>query len=80
VVYQAGDPQKGGEMKRVRCCKCGKILFAVNDDGLAVLPLGAILSKIDGVCECGRGFHYSVTDRLLERIIERYNQRTEVTG
>ena len=62
-------------MKQVRCCKCGKILFAVNDDGLAVLPLGAILSKIDGVCECGHGFHYSVTDRLLERIVERYNER-----
>ena len=60
--------------RSVRCCKCGKILFAVNDDGLAVLPLGAILSKIDGVCECGHGFHYSVTDRLLERIIERYQQ------
>ena len=64
-------------MSAVRCCKCGKILFAVNDDGL-ILYYTAIVRKIDGVCECGHGFHYSVTDRLLERIIERYNQRVEV--
>ena len=65
-------------MKNVYCEVCGRMLYRVNDDGLAVLPLGAIISKIDGMCECGHGFHYSVTDRLLERIIERYNERTEV--
>ncbi|NLI08134.1 MAG: hypothetical protein GX457_13740 [Thermotogaceae bacterium] len=53
-------------------------MYSVNDDGL-ILYYGVYVRNIDGVCECGHGFHYSVTDRLLERIIERYNQRTEVT-
>ena len=66
-------------MKIVRCDNCGKSLFAVNNDGLVMFD-NAHIRKIDGVCECGHGFHYSVTDRLLERIIERYNQRTEVMG
>ena len=64
-------------MKIVRCDNCGKSLFAVNNDGLVMFD-NAHIRNIDGVCECGHGFHYSVTDRLLERIIERYNQRVEV--
>lgn len=66
-------------MKVIRCENCGTLLFRVNDDGL-ILYLGTYVHKIDGACECGHGFHYSVTDRLLERIVERYNQRAEVTG
>lgn len=64
-------------MKTVKCESCGRVLFSVNDDGLVVLTYG-YARRIDGVCECGRGFHYSVTDRRLEQIIERYNQRLEV--
>ena len=60
-------------MKIIRCERCGKILFYVNDDGL-IQHNGGWVRQIDGVCECGHGFHYSVTDRLLERIIERYQQ------
>jgi hypothetical protein len=48
----------------------------VNDDGL-IQHNGGWVRQIDGVCECGHGFHYSVTDRLLERIIERYNEQRE---
>ena len=64
-------------MKIIRCERCGKILFYVNDDGTAAISRGVWVSKIDGVCECGHGFHYSVTDRLLKRIIERYNEYRE---
>lgn len=64
-------------MKTIRCEICGKPLYSVNDDGLVRLTCGYI-RKIDGICECGRGFHYSVTDRLLERIIERYNEHKAV--
>ena len=60
-------------MKNVYCEVCGRMLYRVNDAGL-LLYYTAIVRKIDGVCECGHGFHYSVTDRLLERIIERYQQ------
>jgi len=64
-------------MKIVTCEVCRQILFAVDDNGLILLT-HAFARNIDGVCECGHGFHYSVTDRLLERIIERYNQMVEV--
>jgi len=64
-------------MKVIRCEVCGSFLYSVNDDGL-IQHNGGTVRNIDGVCECGHGFHYSVTDRLLERIIERYNQRVEV--
>jgi hypothetical protein len=66
-------------MKTIRCENCGRVLYSVNDDGL-ILYFGSYISKVDGICGCGHGFHYSVTDRLLERIIERYNQRAEVVG
>ena len=49
-------------MKNVYCEVCGRMLYRVNDDGL-ILYYTAIVRKIDGVCECGHGFHYSVTDR-----------------
>ena len=62
-------------MKVIKCERCGKTLFLVNSDGLICVSVGVYVRKIDGVCECGHGFHYSVTDRLLERIIERYNER-----
>jgi len=64
-------------MKTILCENCGRYLYTANDDGLIWLACGYV-RKIDGICECGHGFHYSVTDRLLERIIERYDQRTEV--
>ena len=64
-------------MKIIRCENCGKMLYRLNDDGL-IMHYTALVRKIDGICECGHGFHYSVTDRLLERIIERYDQRMEV--
>jgi hypothetical protein len=64
-------------MKVIRCENCRRVLYSVNDDGL-ILYFGSYISKVDGICGCGHGFHYSVTDRLLERIIERYNQRAEV--
>jgi hypothetical protein len=60
-------------MKVIRCEVCGSFLYSVNDDGLLKMVCGTV-RNIDGVCECGHGFHYSVTDRLLERIIERYNE------
>jgi len=60
-------------MKVIRCENCTRVLYSVNDDGL-ILYFGSYISKVDGICGCGRGFHYSVTDRLLERIIERYNE------
>ena len=63
-------------MKIIRCDNCTRVLYSVNDDGL-ILYYGVYVRNIDGVCECGHGFHYSVTDRLLERIIERYNEHRE---
>jgi hypothetical protein len=64
-------------MSILKCEQCGRILFAVNEDGLIQHEHGHV-REVHGICGCGRGFHYSVTDRLLERIIERYNQRAEV--
>ena len=64
-------------MKTIRCENCGRILYSVNDDGL-ILYFGSYVRNVDGVCGCGHGFHYSVTDRLLERIVERYNEHKAV--
>lgn len=65
-------------MSFLRCTNCGKILFTLNDDGLIQHEHGQV-REVHGICDCGHGFHYSVTDRLLKRIVEHYNQvRTEV--
>ena len=54
-----------------RCeASIGKI---VEVEGEILLQVGGLLvSKIDGVCiNCGRKFHWWVTDRLLESILSR---------
>jgi len=60
-------------MKVYKCEACGKVLFTVNDDGLIQHEHG-LVRNIDGVCECGHGFHYSLADCYLKRLLARYNQ------
>lgn len=60
-------------MKVYKCEACGKVLFTVNDDGLIVQDNG-LVRNIDGVCECGHGFHYSLADCYLKRLLVHYNQ------
>ena len=61
-------------MTPIRCEHCGCELFALNDEGL-ILHAGGMVREVHGVCKCGHGYHWSMCDRQLERILERYNER-----
>jgi hypothetical protein len=58
-------------MTPIRCEQCGRLLFDANADGL-LEHAGGLLRHVDGVCVCGHGYHWSVCERQLERILERY--------
>jgi hypothetical protein len=60
---------------QVRCEHCGQPLFELDGQNDLILHAGGMLREVHGVCRCGHGYHWSTTDRLLERILERYNQR-----
>lgn len=48
------------------------IAFEVEIEGRVLLQIGGLLvSKVDGVCiQCGKEFHWSVTEKLLEKILK----------
>jgi len=31
---------------------------------------GMVISNLHGICECGAGFHFSVSERILEKLLE----------
>ncbi len=60
--------------------KCGApIGWTIEVEGILLCNVGGILaSKIDGVCvNCGKKFHWSMTDNMLENLIERVKSHKE---
>ena len=54
--------------------ECGTVIGKIVEvEGDILLKVGGLLiSKIDGICiNCGKSFHWWVTDRLLESILSR---------
>lgn len=66
-------------MNTLRCEHCGQPLFELDGDANLLLHAGGMLREVHGVCRCGRGYHWSVCERMLERILERYNQEKRAT-
>lgn len=62
-------------MTSIRCEHCGCELFELDGENGLILHAGGFVRHVDGVCRCGHGYHWSVCERQLERILERYNQR-----
>ena len=60
-------------MSYIRCERCGRILFSLNDEGLIVGD-NNLIREVHGLCECGHGFHYSLADCYLKRLLAHYNQ------
>ena len=50
-------------------------VVSIGDKEMLLLG-GLLVSKVSGVCvKCGRSFHWSVTDRLLESILKQIQNR-----
>lgn len=62
-------------MTAIRCEHCGQLLFTLDGENGLILHAGGMVREVHGVCRCGHGYHWSVCERQLERILERYNQR-----
>ena len=61
-------------MTPLRCEHCGLELFTLDDEGGLILHAGGFVREVHGVCKCGHGYHWSTTDRQLEKAAEQYNQ------
>lgn len=58
----------------ITCKRCGNVIgeYMVIDDKEFVHVGGALLREFHGVClVCGGELHWSVPDRILERLLER---------
>lgn len=63
-----------GEKLAFKCERCGIELGKMEPVGAGeLLRIGKTLVRYaHGFCgECGKEFHWSISDRMLERIIER---------
>jgi len=62
--------------QRVFCRKCGAYLGTIIDGTLFQVG-GLLLQEVHGVCtNCGRGFHYNVTTKQIQRLLDEmvYNR------
>lgn len=64
-------------MNKIYCEHCGQPLFELDGENGLILHAGGMLREVHGVCRCGHGYHWSVCERQLERILERYLARKE---
>lgn len=66
-------------MKNIHCsnphCE-NEIGTIVEIEDRELLQLGGLLvTKVDGACiKCGHEFHWSITDKMLEKIIKNYQK------
>lgn len=54
-------------------CRCGRTIgyFIHCANGRDLLQVGPLLlSELHGVCVCGEPYHYCVTDRMLQKLVE----------
>lgn len=60
----------------IHCCRCGTQLgVIVSVEGEELLQIGdvVLVRSIHSACRrCGTSFHWTMSDRILERIIKRY--------
>jgi ribosomal protein L37E len=57
--------------EKIVCKRCGFEIGKIIDEHLWLVS-GLILSEAHGVCvQCGFPFHYAVTERQLQRLLER---------
>lgn len=62
--------------QKLFCKKCGSYLGTIIDGTLYQVG-GLLLQEAHGVCTtCGRGFHYNVTTKQIQRLLDEmvYNR------
>ena len=67
-------------MTPIRCEQCGCVLFTLDGEGGLIIHQGGFVREVHGVCKCGHGYHWSTTDRQLEKVAEQYNQLMQMLG
>jgi hypothetical protein len=65
------------ELPAVRCGSCGVTLAQIEEiDGRAWLSIGAVqLYAAHGRCACGAEWHWTSSEALLQKILERAKRR-----
>ncbi len=66
------------ENQQIVRCKCGEPIGSITIRGnIEFLHVGGILAReVHGICAvCGQYFNWSVSDRLLERIIDKITEK-----
>jgi len=61
------------EIEKMVCSRCGieigKIII-INDSDEVINLGGLLLKEVHGVCcNCGQGFHYSISEKKLNQIL-----------
>lgn len=66
------------DLPKVVTCVCGRELGreVQVDDGIIRLQLGGVVvQSAHGACaQCGREFHWSLSEKMLEKLIQRVNK------
>lgn len=63
--------------QEIYCRKCGTHLGTIVEGTLIQIG-GMLLTEAHGICtKCGRGFHYNVTTKQLQRLLDEmvYNRQ-----
>lgn len=60
----------------IKCQRChrtiGKIVMINHQEWLSIN--GIAVTVMRGVCECGEEFHWSISERMLAKLIDRVNR------
>ncbi len=62
--------------ENITCVRCGRVIGKLikvdNQDWLWVN--GVVVTVMRGVCDCGEEFHWSISERMLAKLINRVKQ------
>ena len=61
-----------------RCPKCKRAIGRFDGDILVVA--GMYVKELHGVCTCGHEFHYTLSGRRFERLVDTWQERVECSS
>lgn len=62
-------------MSLLKCEHCGTVLYTINEDGLIIEAHGGLGDAAHGICKCGHGYHYTLANHYLKRLLAHYNHQ-----